>query len=81
MPEIHWDKFLSLDYWLEGVAGSARYTPVILPDSPFFWFFLVFFSLLSLLGIWMRVSRYYIDLEHPLQVKIPFWSDNLLAMV
>ena len=78
MPQIDWSKLITLEYWLEGVAGDDFGAPFIEVGSFFYWFYLYLFATLIILGICWKVSRAFIHQDHPLQKKIPFWSTSLI---
>ena len=80
MIEIDWSKLVSLDYWLEGIAGTSAVTPVIPKDSPFFWFFLYLFSGFIVAGILILLIKAFIHSEHPMQNKLPFLGNNFIWM-
>lgn len=78
MPTIDWSKLATLDYWLQGIAGESFGAPFVEVDSFFYWFYLNVFASLIVIGILWKVSRAFIDINHPIQKKIPFWSTNLI---
>jgi len=78
MPEINWNKLLTLDYWLEGLAGQNVSTPFIQPESFFYWFYLYLFSSLIVAGIVIRCAMAFIHERHPIQKRIPMLSTNVI---
>jgi hypothetical protein len=80
MPQIDWNKFGQLSYWLEGVAGTTAVTPVNDRNEFFFWFFLYLFASLLVGGVALRVLQAFLNPLHPFQKKFPFWGDTLIWM-
>jgi hypothetical protein len=78
MVNIDWNKLVTLDYWLEGIAGDSFGAPFIEVGTWSYWFYLYFFSTLIVIGILWKVYRAFLDSEHPIQKKIPFWSSSLV---
>lgn len=80
MITIDWARLITLDYWLEGLVGDQKVTPLIQNNGFIFWFFISLFTGIAVIAIVAKVSRAFIPKEHPLQSKIPWWSDNYLWM-
>ena len=78
MPEIDWTKLISLEYWLEGVAGNQSITPVLERYSFFFWSFLAVFSFVFMLGVIFKLVTFYLHFENPLKEKFSIISANLI---
>lgn len=79
MPQIDWNKLVSLEYWLEGIAGGAiSSTPVNEANSFFFYFWLNLFSWIFIIGIVIRFSQAFLHDKHPFQNKLPFWGNNAI---
>lgn len=78
MPEIDWSKFISLEYWVEGIAGNSSITPVIERGSFFFWFFLFLFLLVFAIGVVFKVYATYLHPENPIKEKSELLSTNLV---
>lgn len=80
-PTIEWSQLVSLEYWLEGIAGgSVSATPPNEPDSFFFWFWLNVFSVVLISGVVARIAQAFLHDKHPFQSKLPFWGNNLIWM-
>lgn len=84
MPQVNWGEFVSLEYWLEGVAGRRGaddpQSLIIQADSWFFWLYLWIFVFFVVLAILLKASQAFLDPRHPLQRQIPVWSANLALM-
>lgn len=81
LPEIHWQKLLQIQYWLEGYVGGVDSAPITPPNNPehfFFWFWLNVFSIVFSLGVVLRVLQAFLHERHPLQKKLPFWGNNAM---
>lgn len=76
--EISWDKLLKLEYWFEGIAGGISITTPLEEGGKFFWFFLWFFVVIFALGVFIRISQSFLDINHPLQLKLPNWGNNVI---
>ncbi len=79
MPEINWSRLLDLNYWFEGVS-DLNGTPVIMPDSPFFWAYLFIFTFFVGIGTAFFVSKAFFHEDHPFQSKISFAGNNFIVM-
>lgn len=80
---INWSRFIDPIYWLEGIIsepGAALVTPVIDSGSKFYWFFLILFTVFVNAAIFLKIINIFLNEEHPLKSKIPFYSDNLIWM-
>lgn len=78
MSEIDWSKFISLEYWLEGIAGATSIVPVIERDSFFFWFFIWIFFIIFSIAIAFKVSASYLHPENPVKDKLELIYTNLV---
>jgi len=78
MPQISWDKLLKLEYWFEGIAGGISITTPLIENSFFYWFFLWFFVVVFAFAIALKALQGFLDTNHPLQLKIPFWSNSVI---
>lgn len=77
---INWSKLATFEYWLEGLQtkGGLVATPILDKGNWSFWFFLYFYTFLICLGIVLRISQTFLHPKHPLQLKIPNWSSNII---
>jgi hypothetical protein len=80
LTKINWLRFLDYNYWLEGIkngTGSLFVTPAVKTNSDFYWFFIIFFCVLAIIGILSRFLQLFLNKNHPLQVRIPFFANNI----
>lgn len=78
MPSIDWEKLAKLEYWFEGIAGGISITTPIKEGSYFFWFFLWSFVIVFALGVVIKTIGSFLDTNHPLQLKLPFWGNSVI---
>ncbi len=76
---IDWSKLLKADFWLEGIAGQNLVSQP-LSENGFRNFFLVLFSVLLIGGIFLRLFKMFLPMQHPLQPKISVWTGNFIWM-
>lgn len=68
------------DFWLEGIAGQNTVGSLPLSENGFRNFFLILFASFVMGGIALKLIKIFLPLEHPLQSKISFWTNNLIWM-
>ena len=77
---IDWKKFIDLQYWFEGVAGSTSITPTIEKNSFFFWFFLASFSVIFTIGVCLKILEIFMHPLNPLTKKFNVIGNNLISI-
>jgi hypothetical protein len=78
MTKIDWSKFISLEYWLQGIAGPSSSTPVLERGGFFYWFFLYSFFIIFTTGIILSLFSFYLHLENPIREKASFLAKNII---
>lgn len=79
--KIDWMKLLDYKYWFQGfinTTGSLFVTPAVQKDSIFYWGFIIAFSAIIITGILSKTFQLFLNKNHPLQFRIPFFGDNLM---
>jgi hypothetical protein len=80
MNQVDWNKLISLQYWVEGIAGNTAVTPVLESGGFFLYFFVTVFSVLFSTGIILLVLPNFVNKNNPLVPKFNFWGNNFLWM-
>jgi hypothetical protein len=75
---LDWSKFIKIEYWLEGIAGSTSITPTISMDSPFLWYYLFIFSITFTFGVLLKLVTVFLHTENPISKKSSFLGSNLI---
>jgi hypothetical protein len=77
MPEIAFEKLLTLEYWLQGVSGTEAGAPFVEINSFFYWFYLNLFALAAMIAVALWLSKVFLHPKHPFQSLIPLVATNL----
>lgn len=77
MPDIAFEKLLTLEYWLQGISGDTAGAPFIEINSFFYWFYLNLFAGGCILAIFLWILKIFLHEKHPLQTIIPLVATNL----
>ncbi|GAB4144620.1 MAG: hypothetical protein OHK0017_03320 [Patescibacteria group bacterium] len=80
-PEkIDWAKLSKPDFWLEGIAGQNMVSQLPISADGFRNLFLLIFAILIVSGIFIKLYKIFLPIQHPLQPRISVWTNNLIWM-
>jgi hypothetical protein len=78
MNYIDWNKLIDFKYWFEGVSGGSASTPPVEVYSFYFWFLTTLPVTLFLVGIILKVSKSFLNIDNPLVEKFDQWGSQAI---
>jgi hypothetical protein len=78
--EFNWGKLLDIEYWFEGIVGTVSSTPVVYPDTHFFWLYLWILTAVFSVGVLTLAAKSLIHPLHPLQSQLNLVGNNITWM-
>ena len=76
---IDWSKLAKPDFWLEGIAGQNLVASP-LSENGFRNLFLFIFAVFLIGGIFLRLIKVFLPMQHPLQPRLSSWTGNFIWM-